>query len=41
MDTHTLIIDNRESSLQAVISVLYNIKQLHVGDIHIGHHDKP
>jgi len=41
MTTHTLIIDNREAALHAAISMSHDIKQLHVGDIHIGNHDKP
>lgn len=37
----TLIIDNRENALCAELSSPYDIKQLHVGDIHIGNAGKP
>ena len=37
----TLIVDVREHALHDVLSQPHEMKQLHVGDIHIGNSDKP
>lgn len=37
----TLIVDVREHALHDVLKVPHEMKQLHVGDIHIGNSDKP